>query len=613
MLWINEGFILDDAGNLIMTSYIDLREDGSRTAIPALVKGCKRAHALEDGDSVLISKPERFREFGEALIRDEQEGFAKEESVTVAEETAAEAARRRAIADLNEAHELLNTRVRSVRRATRTTRTSESRSFAFGKERWIFCTSIRPEDEKWESWKATLDDEYDHVSEIGQPAKFAQALGHMVVEQIGPQGADGSMTGTTVNGEGVRTRHKLQWVLHGPVVYTDRLYDLLTHDGDEVQRFAAAIFAKSAEYAGQREYRFAIMNEGAEEETVLLKISDMMRDALGRTDGGLIRSVPATADTVGDDGTQSSPSIRVSTTPRDKRATVKEREAEWEEKRRETRTADGTVLSSDSERRESVRERTRTQTFEPADEGAQTTLRMERHDTNGPLEQQAPERGQDFAEDDSLTDENVAQELALAESEWNEGRETDLDTIPVIHRGTGRTYKSFEEMFKDPAAPISPATKTWRESVCSPEEIAKTFGAMEMLEMKIAEVKMEHRQEATSACWHAIQCIRNIHARLGNIVERVWIERERFAVIRIKDSEELGATGRIVITPGGAYAYCLQLPNKEVSGHGGEEWGTMFFPMGSQEESFEEFGWPPRQRDSEHLESDDGNSETTAR
>ena len=28
MLWINEGFILDDAGNLIGTSYIDLREDG---------------------------------------------------------------------------------------------------------------------------------------------------------------------------------------------------------------------------------------------------------------------------------------------------------------------------------------------------------------------------------------------------------------------------------------------------------------------------------------------------------------------------------------------------------------------------------------------------------
>ena len=613
MLWINEGFILDDAGNLIVTSYIDLREDGSRTAIPALVKGCKREHALEDGETVLISKPERFREFGEALIRDEQEGFAKEESVTVAEETAAEAARHRAIADLNEAHELLKTQVRYVRRETQTTRTSETRSFAFGKEWWVLCTSIRPEDEEWESWRATLDDEYDHVSEIGQPAKFAQALGHMVTEQIGPQGADGSMTGTTVNGEGVRTKHKSQWILHGPVVYTDRLYDMLTHDGDEVQRFAATIFAKSAEYAGQREYRFAIMNEGAGEETVLLKISDMMRDALRRTDGGLIRSIPAATDTVSDDETRSSPGIRVSTTPRDKRATVREREAEWEEKRQETKTTDGKVLSSDSERRESVRERTRTQTFDPTDEDAPMTSPMERHDAARQLEQQAPGRGQDSAEDDSRTDKDVAQELALEESESKEGRGPGLDTIPVIHRGTGRTYKSFEEMFKDPAAPMSPTTKTWQESVCSPEEIAKTFGAIEMLEMKIAEVKMEHRQDAASACWHAIQCLRNICARLGDIVESVWIERERFAVIRIKDSEELGATGRIIITPGGAYAYCLQLSNKEVSGYGGEEWGTMFFPMGSPEESFKEFGWPPRQRDSEHLESEDEDNETTGR
>ena len=46
MLRINAGFILDDAGNMMMR-YIDLREDGSRTSIPALVKGCKQEHAQE--------------------------------------------------------------------------------------------------------------------------------------------------------------------------------------------------------------------------------------------------------------------------------------------------------------------------------------------------------------------------------------------------------------------------------------------------------------------------------------------------------------------------------------------------------------------------------------
>ena len=73
MLWVNEGFVLDDAGNMLTTSYIDLRHEGERTVIRSLVKGCKREHALKDGETMLISKPERFREYGVALIRDEQE------------------------------------------------------------------------------------------------------------------------------------------------------------------------------------------------------------------------------------------------------------------------------------------------------------------------------------------------------------------------------------------------------------------------------------------------------------------------------------------------------------------------------------------------------------
>ena len=36
MLWINEGFLLDDAGNLITTSYIDLRDKDIRTVIPVV-------------------------------------------------------------------------------------------------------------------------------------------------------------------------------------------------------------------------------------------------------------------------------------------------------------------------------------------------------------------------------------------------------------------------------------------------------------------------------------------------------------------------------------------------------------------------------------------------
>ena len=96
MLWVSEGFVMDDAGNMVSTIYIDLRARHERTVILGLVKGCKREHALEDGDTMLISKPERFRGYGERLIRDEQEGLAKreKESVTVTGETPVEAAKR---------------------------------------------------------------------------------------------------------------------------------------------------------------------------------------------------------------------------------------------------------------------------------------------------------------------------------------------------------------------------------------------------------------------------------------------------------------------------------------------------------------------------------------
>ena len=605
MLWIHEGSTLNDAGTLLGTSYVDLREDGGRTAIPALVKGCRREHALEDGDTVLVSKPARFREFGEGLIRDEQEGFANEKSVTVVDETPAEGARRRAIADQNEAQELLDTSIRSVRSETRTTRNRGTRSIAYGKEWWVYCTSIMAEEKERESWRATLDDAYDHVSVIGQPAKFAQAQCHMVADQIGPQGKGGWSTGTNVGGESVRTKHKSQWVLHGPVVYTDQLYDLLARQEDEVHRLAAMLFAKSTEYAAQREYRFAIMNEGAGEETLLLKFSGMMRDALRPTEGGLIRPKPAAPDSGGENGSRTSSGITMSTTPRYKRSTVTKRQAEWEERRRDTKTGDGKLLSSDSERRESVKETIMTHDLEADGDEVSAGAFSEEDKVEASLEGSTPELVHLAQEDErSDNDEDAVKEIAGAENERTDPH--GWHTLPVVHRGTGRVYRSFQEMFEDPGAPISPAEGTWKESACSPQEIVKTYGAVESLAMRIGRVKIENRKDAASACWHAMQCIRNIYARMGDIVDSLWIDRERFAVIRIKDSEKLGATGRIVISPGGSYAYSLRLPNREVAGYGGEEWGTMFFPPGGPEDSFEEFGSPRKQSDSEATASETG-------
>ena len=46
-----------------------------------------------------------------------------------------------------------------------------------------------------------------------------------------------------------------------------------------------------------------------------------------------------------------------------------------------------------------------------------------------------------------------------------------------------------------------------------------------------------------------------------------------------------------MIAPSGAYAYSLQLPTQEQVGYGGLEWGTKFFPLGTEIDTFNEYGW----------------------
>ncbi len=188
MLWIGEGFMRDDAGDLILTSYVDLREPGSRTPIRTLVKGCRRMHALEDTETIQMSAPERFRNEGANLIRDPQEGLAKKESETVRPETPEQALRRRRIEDLNEASELADPEIRITRSLTHRSVETSSERLAFGREWWIVSTAITPEtDDQWAAWRATLDPANDHESVIGPPAMFAEALARVVAEQVGPQ------------------------------------------------------------------------------------------------------------------------------------------------------------------------------------------------------------------------------------------------------------------------------------------------------------------------------------------------------------------------------------------------------------------------------------------
>ena len=595
-VWMTEGGILDDAGNLIMTSYVDLRDAAYRTPIRRLVKGCRREHALQDSKTILISSLARFRKEGENLIRDDQEGLAKEDTETVIPPTPAQAVEQRRYADLNAAHELLGSQVKLKQSVTYRSVERSSQYLAFGKEWWIYSAAIAPQtDEEWAAWWATLDPRYDHVSDIGQPAKFAEALGRMVAEQLGPQSKDGSLQGTTDGVGGIKTKHGMQLVLHGPVVYADRLYDTLTREPPGTRNLPLSLFTKSATHAAMREYRFAILRDATVDDKRFLNISGMMRDALQLTEYGLVRPMPKPAAVTTEAGNASSPST-VARKVTHKRETARERVVRREELRSQVKGPDGQILTSNSERREDVRERTVIRDLDLEEQTSGRPLLTRTAGESGAaaaaVEQFPASAG--LAVEREQADEDVVKALAFGgDGSVNQGG-TRADQAAATRGGAAdvfKTHESFEKMFRDPAAPMGPMTETWAESALDREEVLRIYRMVATLSHKVTLLDNVNRRDAASACWHAMQCIRNIYARLGDIVKTVSIVRERFVVLRLRESESRGATGRIVVEPRGGYAYCLKRGTTQVSGQGTAEVGMMFFPMGRDLEMFEEYGW----------------------
>ncbi len=589
-LVIHEGFILDDAERLILTLHFDLRPPAERVPIRALVKGCRPEHALEAYDTLLISKPSRFHEVGEALVQDDREGNASKESK---EESLQEfdLPVPREISDLNEALEIVGSQVASqlshTGSSTRQTRNSSVDSLRFGEDLWIYCASLEPEPASFDSWRATLPDDYTHASTIGQPAKFAQALARMVAEQLGPQGTPETVTQTMSGNESESPRHPTQVVVHGPVVYSDNVYEALAEAPDDIRGMASYIFTKRAEFAEQREYRFAVLNGGGDEEAVGLQISGLMRDALQRTDHGLRRSAPHPVSAPSDDATpRESNSSTVSAT--NQNVTSKTQKSIRKEVRSTLKTRDGQVLSKSVEQHEHIIEE-EDQASAPAlpfnGPGEDVLQNIQKHErTVAPLNVE-----QDAREDKpGPNDETTVQRLAAAGMDERESNASE-DNLLMVQ--IGRIHRQMEDMVTDPSFPFGPSSNVWQEGQCTAEEIAKTYAAVEALNIKMQYIPQEYRHEVASAGWYALHCKRNIYATLGDVFESLAVENHRFIVLRLKPSNERGASGRIVVSPSGVYAYCLRLPNKELSGHGGEHLGTWMFPLGTAIEPFEDFGW----------------------
>ena len=262
---------------------------------PTLVKGCERRFAIEDCETIRLCTPSYYREDGQSLVWDLQEGVI-EGSPRVQE-------RWDDPADLKEQQRInakLADRVPLAKAAGSISTTSlrvrerEQSSLTYGDNCPIWCASIKPRTRKqWVLWRDSLESSYDHTSTIRDPHMFAQALGAMAFEQRGllgnPISFRNPLTGYTAQCPSLS-------VVYGPVIYVDDRRAYIEGSSSDLEFVARSIFTKTSEHRHQREYRFALLANGElEDQTLDLMVSTEMRWSVRERQGAemSVRDMPS--------------------------------------------------------------------------------------------------------------------------------------------------------------------------------------------------------------------------------------------------------------------------------------------------------------------------------
>ena len=82
MKFRTESSVSDDAGNSVVVWRVDARAAEDRVSVGTVVKCGREEHAMRTLGTIRVSKPSRFREYGEGLIRDPSEGEASTSVIT---------------------------------------------------------------------------------------------------------------------------------------------------------------------------------------------------------------------------------------------------------------------------------------------------------------------------------------------------------------------------------------------------------------------------------------------------------------------------------------------------------------------------------------------------
>jgi len=558
-LVLYDGLLVTDNGHLIVSQYVDVASDhgNKRPYRPAaLVKAIEQRYALEFSPTIQISCPHRFRDFGEAGIQDDQEGFATKESTTSSEGPSFE---QRNLEQQEALRHLLESPSISIGETVIRDHETDSKSLTFGRSMWIYCTSMYPTEDERSRWRASLPDSYRHESVIRQPIRFALALASAFADQHGPESRDVDFN-HAAPGSAVQSVHAGQTIIHGPVWYTDDVHGFLSSriKDDPLYNFYP-LFVKDCKYQDQLEYRFALHCESpVREESLLLQIKEDMRAALapcGKSSPVDFRPARGAENGTAPSQPRVTTSINTVTSTRTRR---NRQEARWTLTDRQR----GVVVQEGTQ----VMEQEVVATSEVSGVGLAPGADLE---SLAPGQIQVTSRTERTRTADGTP---VETHTASKTDVFNLDEQSDLDGL-------------FELEGADPATLLDAARRPFSTMAEWPPAVANL---LERLAAQTVDLEAQTEVDVMSACWNAIWAVANICTDFGDIVESVDVEESKFVAIALKKSEA-GVGAKILVGPRGTFAYLLSPVG--VFRHGGTTDRLILFPDDISRNHFEQAGW----------------------
>ena len=555
------GVFLTPQGNNVQTVYVDLSGEVEEKGL-CLVKATKPQHDLATASTILLSRPKKFRNAGEVLIQDEQEGRARtstSESVDVPSKEPELVGKR--VSALNAALQLGHTNM-PVSGSDKSWRSNTSAAaVTFGKDYLIYCTSMRPSKDKKdeeEAWRRSFPDCYTSFTPIYRPTQFAQGLGLGVCEHIGAHGK-AEPTRAVFNGfRTVEERRRSQMVLHGPMLYVDNPYRCIAEAEPGWEKLFAMIFLKSRErdYAAQKEYRFAMLPIGPEVGEVFdLPVSGMLRDCLLPVKAPL--GVDNSPVTMGRDEQESGERRETYRGYTYRRSRVRRETGQWGK--------DG----------------------EPGSGRAKEEIVEETVTSPEEIPEPFPE---EVKQPDIIVFERVGGQVRFAHEVYREEETTSwrierLRTNPAIvdDPGPGGLPQALEippearvealdeqptdprfvlDLCLNPSVPRPP----WRYeglARCSRVEVEHALACWRSLGAAVDMFDGEDRERAAASAWYAAKFIVDLVSWFGPIVKSVCVIRECVAVVEFERAPLSGAVGWATFSGTGTYTLYVHRGNVE--------------------------------------------------